>query len=85
MRLCSAFFRPGVARMRRRRRKNAEYINFSGGKQSPAEAKTQLKPVRVDHACSQRYAKLGLLLTERPGSLHNYSKYYGKTAVFIHW
>jgi hypothetical protein len=36
MRLCSAFFRPGVARMRRRRRrrrrKNAEHISFSGGK-----------------------------------------------------
>jgi hypothetical protein len=32
MRLCSAFIRPGGARMRRRRRKNAEYISFSGGK-----------------------------------------------------
>jgi hypothetical protein len=37
MRLCSAFIRPGGARMRRRRRrrrrmKNAEHISFSGGK-----------------------------------------------------
>jgi hypothetical protein len=56
-------------RRRRRRMMNAEYINFSGGKQSPAEAKTQLKPVRVVHACSQRYAKLGLLFDRAPGFL----------------